>query len=67
MKTYVVAARHRWNHRVFDEVLVRRAERWLLVTEPEALTETFLEANEPRYVFFPHWSWKVPETIVSPL
>ncbi|HTU12673.1 MAG TPA: methionyl-tRNA formyltransferase [Allosphingosinicella sp.] len=30
------------------------------VRDPEALTAAALAGIAPRYVFFPHWSWKIP-------
>jgi methionyl-tRNA formyltransferase len=35
------------------------------IRAPEALTLDMLRAVAPRYVFFPHWSWKIPAEIFS--
>ena len=35
------------------------------VTSPKELTLDYLETRSPDWIFFPHWSWKVPETIFS--
>jgi methionyl-tRNA formyltransferase len=41
----------------------RTGYRFHLVTDPESLTEPYLEQIHPRYVFFPHWSSIVPPAI----
>ncbi|WP_200833697.1 GNAT family N-acetyltransferase [Spiribacter roseus] len=41
----------------------RTGYRFHLVTDPESLTETFLQQIQPRYVFFPHWSSVIPPAI----
>ncbi len=35
------------------------------ITKRENLTLEYLREIKPRYVFFPHWSWKVPDEITS--
>ena len=39
--------------------------RWLLVTDPAFLGADLVRSLKPRYVFFPHWSWAVPEDILT--
>jgi methionyl-tRNA formyltransferase len=65
MKTYVVAARHRWHRHVFEERISCWPERWVFLDDPARLTMEHLASLAPRYVFFPHWSWKVPAAIVA--
>jgi len=38
---------------------------WTLISRPEDLSVENLKALAPRYVFFPHWSWRVPMEIVD--
>lgn len=38
---------------------------WHLVTESNGLTLEYIEALQPRYVFFPHWSHRVPVEILK--
>lgn len=35
------------------------------VCEPSELTYDFLRSVSPDYVFFPHWSWRIPREIYS--
>lgn len=61
---YVVAGARTWNRRTFDERLAGMPGSWSLVTRPPELAQA-LDGEPPRYVFFLHWSWKVPQEITS--
>ena len=37
----------------------------MLVTDPASFNVDLVRLLEPRYVFFPHWSWKVPDDILA--
>lgn len=54
-------------HRRFDPVEERlRADgrfEFLRVRTPEGLTREALAAIGPRYVFLPHWSWRIPADV----
>jgi methionyl-tRNA formyltransferase len=63
VKTYLVAGRMPWNRRVFDEDVAPLPGRWEFIATPAELTADRLRALQPRYVFFMHWSWKVPDDI----
>ena len=63
--TYIVAATRQWNVREFARRTPDFPGRWLLVIDPASLSADLVQSIEPRYVFFPHWSWKVPEAILS--
>ena len=34
-----------------------------VITERQDLSENRLREENPRYIFFPHWNWRVPENI----
>jgi len=65
-RAYLVAGCRPWSRRVFDQRLRALPGTWHYVSTPEEL-EAALErmAAPPRYAFFPHWSWKVPEAVVE--
>lgn len=65
MAVYVVATVKPWNVAAFARHAPALAGDWRLIDAPEALTETALAHLAPRYVFFPHWSWRVPLTILE--
>jgi len=63
--TYVVAGSKSWNHRVFDEVISSFPGTWKYIDKPELLTYEYIKHLSPRYIFFLHWSWKVPKEIID--
>lgn len=64
-KTYLVAGYKPWNHRIFDEVISTYPGRWHFIGDAEQLSLDAVRALNPRYIFFLHWSWKVPDEIVN--
>jgi methionyl-tRNA formyltransferase len=64
-KTYLVLGCKPWNRRLFDESLRQLAGRWTFVDSAKTLTSDFVSELSPRYIFFLHWSWRVPEEIVK--
>jgi methionyl-tRNA formyltransferase len=65
MSSYVVATVKAWNHEAFRRRSPSRPGAWYLVGDRENLTYERLADLFPRYVFFPHWSWRVPPEIVN--
>ena len=63
--TYLVAGCKPWNHRLFDETLQRLPGHWLYVGSPSELSLELARAVAPRFIFFLHWSWLVPEEIID--
>ena len=63
MTDYVIATSRPWNEALIQRLAERTGETFHLITSPEALTTERLSAIAPRYVFFPHWSHKVPAEI----
>ncbi len=63
MAVYVVATTKPWNR---DEFLKRQQAlpgEWHLVERAGDLTPEFVLSVSPRYIFFPHWSWRVADDI----
>jgi len=65
MHTYVVCTVKPWNIEVFHRRTSSLAGRWHLIDSREQLTADALDRLSPRYVFFPHWSWRVPAEILT--
>jgi methionyl-tRNA formyltransferase len=61
---YIVAGCKPWNRRVFNEVICGFPGEWVFVSDPEQLILALKQCN-PRYIFFLHWSWLLPEEIVK--
>lgn len=62
---YLVATIKPWNIEQFHCVKDTLPGDWHLVTEHTELTVELLEKLNPRYIFFPHWSWIVPNEILE--
>lgn len=60
MNTYIIASAKNWHFRQYELVSRQLEGSWRWVDSPEALSQV-LELEQPRYIFFLHWSWKVPE------
>jgi methionyl-tRNA formyltransferase len=63
--TYVVATSRVHAASLFSEHTPGLPGEWHLITRKEELSLEFLEFLSPDYVFFPHWSFLVPEEIVT--
>ncbi len=59
---YIVAAVENWNQELYDLNHDKLAGTWHYAENPEELNK-LLEKHNPRYVFFPHWRWIVPELV----
>lgn len=62
---YVVAGCKSWNRRVFKDVISKFPGCWLYIGDREKLTIDHIRELAPRYVFFLHWSWKIPAEILE--
>lgn len=62
---YLVATIKPWNIEQFEKVQDTLPGNWHLVTDNTELTVELLEKLNPRYIFFPHWSWIVPSAILE--
>ncbi len=63
--TYIVAAIHDWNRKAFEENKPTLPGTWHFVSDRSALTLERVQEIKPDYIFFPHWSWKVPPEILN--
>lgn len=62
---YVVATVKPWNLSAFRSRTPNLPGRWHLIDRREDLTLEALRELDPRYVFFPHWSWRVPTEVLQ--
>ena len=62
---YLVATLKRWNVEEFARRVPDLPGRWLLVTDPTTLDADLVRSLGPRYIFFPHWSWTVPDDVLA--
>jgi methionyl-tRNA formyltransferase len=65
MPCYVVATIKPWNINAFHRHQGKLPGYWQLISAPEDFNIEALRALRPHYVFFPHWSWRVPRLILQ--
>ncbi|HUA13874.1 MAG TPA: methionyl-tRNA formyltransferase [Verrucomicrobiae bacterium] len=63
--SYLVLGCRPWNRQLYEQELERLPGRWHYVSVPADLTVDFVDQIHPRYIFFLHWSWKVPGELVE--
>jgi len=64
-ETYIVVGSKPWNQQIFDENISKYPGQWYFIGSCEQLTKEGVRALNPRYIFFLHWSWRVPEVIID--
>lgn len=64
-KHYLVLGCKSWNRAVFDQLSAGSQREWKFIADPQELSVETVRQFEPRYLFFLHWSWKVPAEIVE--
>jgi methionyl-tRNA formyltransferase len=64
-KSYLVLGCKSWNRRLFDEALCLLPGEWRYMGAAEEFTPEVVDEIAPRYIFFLHWSWRVPDEIVD--
>ena len=64
-RSYVVCTVKPWNIAAFRERTPMLAGLWHLIEDPADLSPDVLQRWSPRYLFFPHWSWKVPHELIE--
>jgi methionyl-tRNA formyltransferase len=64
MRNYIVASSNPWHRVAFDRISQDEHIRWVYVATREELNQA-IKTNVPRYIFFLHWNWLVPQEIWS--
>jgi len=62
-KHYVVAASKIWDNNLIEKLNKLPDTEFTLIREREQLNYKFLSELQPRYIFFPHWSYFIPSRI----
>lgn len=65
MDNYIVATIKDWNIAQYNKRAPAYNGNWHLITDKKELTYNHLKHLNPKYIFFPHWSWIVPEEIIN--
>jgi len=60
---FIIASSRQWNKLLTDSLHASTGKRFELISQPNELTFENLKKLNPRFIFFPHWSWVIPENI----
>lgn len=64
--TYLIATTKPWNLSAFERCRSMLPDgHWHLICHKDDLTPHLIDKMAPRYIFFPHWSWLVPNAITE--
>lgn len=61
---FIVAAIGEWNRALYEKMHPKLEGEWYFVDDPKDLL-ILLKKVTPKYIFFPHWRWVVPEEVVK--
>jgi len=64
-KRYLVVGSKPWNKGVFDETIIKYPGDWYFIGTKSNLTCERVKLIDPRYIFFLHWSWKIPTEVID--
>jgi len=60
----VVATIKMWNITNYDKIKKTMKDfNWYLIEDKSKLNHAYLSTIKPKYVFLPHWSWKIPREV----
>lgn len=60
---YVIASSKPWNKNLPENLHAATGQRFQLISNPAEITAERLKELSPRYVFFPHWSHRIPANV----
>jgi methionyl-tRNA formyltransferase len=60
---HVIAANRPWYNDFAERLAQRTDHEFVVIHTKSELTLTRLQSIQPRYIFFPHWSYKIPPEI----
>lgn len=61
--TIIIVSNKAWHRKYVDEVSVRTNAPVVYIDQKEKVTYEYLKQFEPRYIFFPHWSYIIPSEV----
>ncbi|XQW85880.1 methionyl-tRNA formyltransferase [Thalassotalea piscium] len=65
MNNYIVATIKEWNINEYKSRVSSYPGNWFLIDNKVDFTIEYIRKLKPKYIFFPHWSWIVPEDILN--
>jgi len=67
MDNIIIATIKEWNILNYFKIKEKYSNRFnfYLITDKEELTKEYIDKINPKYIFFPHWSWIIPKEIYN--
>lgn len=63
-KNYIIATLKSWNIEEANKLIKENSDlKIILISDKKGLYYNRIKKYNPRYILFPHWSWKIPEDI----
>jgi methionyl-tRNA formyltransferase len=62
---YIVITKKKWHEDAFISAGLGKKSNWILMMNEEECVFHKINDLNPRYIFFPHWSWIVPDEIIN--
>ncbi|RCW48197.1 MULTISPECIES: formyltransferase family protein [Halanaerobium] len=62
---FVIATIKSWNIKKAEEMIKESKHQIKLITDKNELNYEKLNSFNPEYIFFPHWSWIIPDNIYN--
>ena len=62
---YIIATSRVWNEQMAFNLTMETGHKFHLISSKEELSIEKIMEISPRYIFFPHWSYLIPENIYS--
>jgi methionyl-tRNA formyltransferase len=62
---YAICTVKPWNAEVLRHRAPKLPGTWHMIDDPKRLSADALKRFSPRYLFFPHWSWRVPTDVIA--
>lgn len=63
--SYAVCSSRPWNQGMAERLGARLSRRFIAIESPSELSLDRLRAENVKLIFFPHWSWMIPEEVYS--
>lgn len=61
----IIATIHDWNIKKYKDWQPPAGYKKILISNKEGLTVENIKKMNPKFIFFPHWSWRIPEEITK--
>jgi len=61
---FLFCAYRDWSIKLYEK-LSKKHDNFILLNSPKKLTFSFVKKLNPEFIFFPDWSWIIPEKITS--